>query len=130
MKVICVGKLREKFYIEAQRHYQRMIEKMVPFSIIEVEKDVDKYVKKCEYVVLLDEHGREMDSMEFSSFLNRLIFEKEVCFVVGGWSGLKIEADFVLSLSKMTFPYQMARILLLEQIYRAMAIARGIDYHK
>ena len=131
MKVICVGRLREKFYIEAQKHYQKMLERIAPISIAEVEeKDIERHVRKCDYVILLNENGKEMDSMQFSSFLSRLIVEKKICFVVGGWSGLKIDADFVLSLSKMTFPYQMARIILLEQIYRAMAISKGIDYHK
>ena len=76
-----------------------------------------------------------MDSISFSKFLQKLLMErKNICFFIGGWEGIRKEemkkADFILSLSKMTFPYQLCRVILLEQIYRALSLIKGINYHK
>ena len=76
-----------------------------------------------------------MDSMKFAKFMDDLLLQhKTICFFIGGWKGIneeeKEKADYILSLSKMTFPYQLCRIILLEQIYRAFTIIKGISYHK
>jgi 23S rRNA (pseudouridine1915-N3)-methyltransferase len=87
-------------------------------------------------VVVLDERGRSIDSLKFASWLERLTIDQPhgVTFVMGGDVGLdesvRRRADYVLSLSAMTLPHQMARAVLLEQIYRACTLMRNIPYHK
>lgn len=133
IKVISFGKLRENYFKAAQDEYLKRIEKFVNIDITEDVKEAD--IDKSDFVIALDEKGKEMDSAEFAELIRRLEIEgKKICFVVGNWSGLeekiKGEANLILSLSKLTFPYQLARIILLEQIYRAFTIIRGIGYHK
>jgi 23S rRNA (pseudouridine1915-N3)-methyltransferase len=88
------------------------------------------------YVVALDERGRSVDSLKFATWLERLTIDQPhgVTFVMGGDLGLdesvRQRADHVLSLSAMTLPHQMARAVLLEQIYRACTLMRNIPYHK
>ena len=88
------------------------------------------------YVVALDERGRSIDSLKFAKWLERLTIDQPhgVTFVMGGDVGLdesvRQRADHVLSLSAMTLPHQMARAVLLEQIYRACTLIRNIPYHK
>lgn len=132
LKIICIGKLKEKFYKEAEEEYKKRIERFIRIEVEEVKKGD---YEKCDYKILLDENGKEMKSEEFSHFMSKLIMQnKRICFMIGGWEGFdendKRKADFILSLSKMTFPYQLCRIILLEQIYRAMTLIKGISYHK
>jgi len=132
IRLVCVGKLKEKFYKEAEREYIKRISSLVKFEVREVDFLKDE---KCDYSIYLDENGTEMDSISFSNFLKKIMMDKKnICFFIGGWEGIEEEqikkADFVLSLSKMTFPYQLCRIILLEQIYRGLALMKGIDYHK
>ena len=88
------------------------------------------------HLVVLDERGQTIDSLKFATWLERLTIDSPhgVNFVVGGDVGLdttlKKRADKLLSLSPMTLPHQLARVLLLEQIYRACTLMRGISYHK
>jgi len=88
------------------------------------------------YTVVLDERGRPMDSLKFAKWLERLTIEQPhgVTFVLGGDVGLtqdvRDQADLLLSLSAMTLPHQLARVVLLEQIYRACTLMRNIPYHK
>jgi 23S rRNA (pseudouridine1915-N3)-methyltransferase len=88
------------------------------------------------YVIALDERGRSIDSLKFAAWLERLTIDQPhgVTFVMGGDVGLeesvRRRADSVLSLSAMTLPHQMARAVLLEQIYRACTLMRNIPYHK
>lgn len=88
------------------------------------------------YTVVLDERGRSMDSLKFAKWLERLTIDQPhgVTFVVGGDVGLsetvRQRADLLLSLSAMTLPHQLARVVLLEQIYRACTLMRNIPYHK
>ncbi len=132
IKIICVGKLKEKFYKEAEEEYKKRISS---FAKIEI-KEVDELRgEKCDYCIYLDENGEEMNSISFSKFLKDVMMDKKnICFFIGGWEGIKEEevkkADFILSLSPMTFPYQLCRIILMEQIYRAFTLIKGIDYHK
>ena len=132
LKIVCIGKLKEKFYKEAEKEYMKRINKFIRVEV----KEADKFdYNDCDYKIYLDENGKEMNSKEFSKFLNDLMMDyKKICFFVGGWEGIndkeKRKADFILSLSKMTFPYQLCRIILLEQIYRAITLIKGIAYHK
>lgn len=88
------------------------------------------------YTVVLDERGRSMDSLKFAKWLERITIDQPhgVTFVVGGDVGLddsvRDKADLILSLSAMTLPHQLARVVLLEQIYRACTLMRNIPYHK
>jgi 23S rRNA (pseudouridine1915-N3)-methyltransferase len=88
-----------------------------------------------DYVILLDEKGKEFITVEFSGFLEKLFFlpKKRIVFVIGGPWGFSEDvysrADFKLSLSKMTFPHQLVRLLFAEQLYRAFTIIRGEPYH-
>ncbi len=131
--IISLGKLKENYFKAAQEDYLRRIEKFVNIEIVECERipNLDRF----DFVAVLDERGKQMSSLEFAEFIRKLEIEgKKVCFVIGGWSGLEKNimkrADKIISLSKFTFPYQLARMILLEQIYRAFTIIRGIDYHK
>ncbi len=93
-------------------------------------------IPKAGYIVVLDERGRSMDSLKFSKWLERLTMDQPhgVTFVLGGDVGLaeavRERADLLLSLSEMTLPHQLARVVLLEQIYRACTLMRNISYHK
>lgn len=127
LKIVCSGKLKEKFYKDAVEEYKKRINTFVKIEIFE-----DKVVD-CDYKIYLDEKGKEMTSFEFARFLKNLLLNyKKIGFYIGGWEGFKEmeDADFILSLSKMTFPYQLCRVILLEQIYRAITIIKGISYHK
>ena len=93
-------------------------------------------IPKLGYTVVLDERGRPMDSLKFAKLLERLTIDQPhgVTFVMGGDAGfddaVRGRADLLLSLSAMTLPHQLARAVLLEQIYRACTLMRNIPYHK
>ncbi len=96
---------------------------------------LDRKLGDTDFLVVLDESGQQMTSAEWAGFLgDRLSRGETVAFVVGGYLGLpdslKRKADKVLSLSRMTLPHELARVVLLEQVYRAIAILRGLPYHK
>jgi len=135
--IVCIGKLREKFFREAVEEYLTRLRRFVQVSMTEVDglNKIERLLEGKDFIIILDEKGEEMDSFQFAELIRDLsLSKKNICFVVGGWGGLddriKRKANLVWSLSKLTFPYQMARLLLLEQIYRAFTIIKGIDYHK
>jgi 23S rRNA (pseudouridine1915-N3)-methyltransferase len=88
-----------------------------------------------DYVVLLDENGKELKTVEFSASLEKMFFlpKKRIVFIIGGpWGfaeSVYARADYKMSLSKMTFPHQLVRLLFLEQLYRAFTIIKGEPYH-
>lgn len=132
LKIICRGRLKEDFYRNAEKEYKKRIAKFCPITIQEVESFE---THSCNVTVCLDEHGTEMTSTELADFLKKnILHHKTICFFIGGWNGLTEselnQADIILSLSHLTLPYQLCRVLLLEQVYRAMTIIRGISYHK
>ena len=98
-------------------------------------RKVIKAVDKDDYIILLDEHGTEMRTVEFAGWIGKLTMMsgKRLVFVIGGPWGFSDElngrAGFRLSLSKMTFPHQLVRLLFAEQLYRAMTILKGEAYH-
>ena len=135
--LLCIGKLREKFLKDAENYYLKRLQRFTTIKVKEIEDDkkVNETLKKCGYLILLDEKGKQLSSKDFASFLQKQILsQKNLCFLIGGWEGieeeLKKKADFVFSLSTMTFPYQLIRIIFLEQLYRAFTIIKGIEYHK
>lgn len=96
---------------------------------------ISQLINDDDYVILLDEKGKEFKTVEFSGFLEKLFFlpKKRIVFVIGGPWGFSEDiysrADYKLSLSKMTFPHQLVRLLFLEQLYRAFTIIKGEPYH-
>ena len=98
-------------------------------------KRILQSVSGDDYVILLDERGKEFRTVEFASFIEKLFMTsgKRILFIVGGPLGFSDEvysrADFRISLSKMTFPHQLVRVLFLEQLYRSFTIIKGEPYH-
>jgi 23S rRNA (pseudouridine1915-N3)-methyltransferase len=110
-----------------------MLARYARLELIEVREDqkVDGRIPDRAFVVLLASDGKEFDSIEFSHFLEeRRRSGRDLCFVVGGPRGLDMEScDMKLSLGRMTLPHQLARVVLLEQLYRANKIIAGEPYH-
>jgi 23S rRNA (pseudouridine1915-N3)-methyltransferase len=155
--IISVGKIKEKFYTDAIKEYAKRLSKFckfteeeIPderadesFSPAEIEQVKTKEgsrilskIPKGSYVVALDVRGILLSSEELAKKISRLAVEgtSEITFIIGGSNGLSDEvlssADFKLSFSKMTFPHQLFKVILTEQIYRAFKINAGESYHK
>ncbi len=130
--VVAVGRLRPPFADDVQ-HYQRLIAGHARLELVEVREDerVERRIPTRAFVSLLDAGGEAFDSVGFSRFLeDRRMNGRDLCFVVGGPYGLDLErADQRLSLGPMTLPHQLARVVLLEQLYRAHKILAGEPYH-
>lgn len=143
IRIICVGKIKESFYRDAISEYMKRLQKYHKVMIDEVmdsdiksEKElILKKIKDSDYVVAMDINGDEYNSLEFSSFLDKsFLYHSNITFVIGGSDGLdeevKSRVDKRISFSKMTFPHQLFRIILLEQIYRSFKIIHHESYHK
>lgn len=130
--VLSVGRLRAPFADDIA-HYEKLIGHYAPIELIELrepEKLAGRVPEKA-HLVLLDDEGKQYDSVAFSGFLEqRRASGRDLCFVVGGAYGIELErADDRLSLGPMTLPHQLARVVLLEQIYRGHSILAGSPYH-
>ena len=107
----------------------------VPEQKIKEASKILKSVNEDDYIILLDERGKELRTLEFSSALEKAFFmpKKRIVFVIGGPWGFSQSvydrADYKMSLSKMTYPHQLVRLLFLEQLYRAFTIIKGEPYH-
>lgn len=150
IKVICIGKLKEKYWVDAINEYQKRLEKYTNIQVIELmdeglveevvalkkEKEkIEKYLQPKDYVVTLEIEGKQLNSIEFAEKIDQIyITHSNICFIIGGSYGLdeslKTRADFRLSFSKMTFPHQLFRVMLLEQLYRCYKINHNEKYHK
>lgn len=148
IKIICVGKIKEDFFKEAVNEYQKRISKYAKIEIIEIPDEPIKEKAKAveglkilnkinsnDYVITLEIEGKQLDSVEFSKAINNWeVNHSNIIFVIGGSYGLgdeiKQRSNYKLSFSKMTFPHQLFRIILLEQIYRSHKIISGETYHK
>ena len=155
--VIGVGKIKEKFFTQAIAEYQKRLSRYCKLEIIEVpdEKTPDgasenlenqikakegtrilNSIKEDAYVIALAIQGKKLDSVQFSKQIENLGIagKSHIVFVIGGSLGLDQEvlnrADFLLSFSDMTFPHQLMRVILLEQLYRGYRIQYGEPYHK
>ena len=130
--MVAVGRLRPPFSDDVQ-HYQKLLARHARLELIEVREDdqVHRRVPERVFVSLLDRGGEELDSMAFSRFLEaRRQSGQDLCFVIGGPFGLDLDAvDHRLSLGKITLPHQLARVVLLEQLYRGHKILAGEPYH-
>lgn len=147
MKIICVGKIKEKYFIDAIKEYQKRIGKYTKLEIIELPdynydivktineegKNILSKITDKDFVVTLEINGKKFSSTDLSEFIDSNI-SKNITFVIGGSNGLSrkvIErSNFSLSFSNLTFPHQLFRVILLEQIYRSFKIINNESYHK
>lgn len=157
IKILCVGKVKEKFYRDAIGEYQRRLSRYCKLEIVEVtdektpdgasetvenqikEKEGNRILSKIreeDYVIALAIDGKMQDSVELSKNIQQLGVrgKSSIVFVIGGSLGLSEEvlkrANEKLSFSKMTFTHQLMRVILLEQVYRSYRIMNGEPYHK
>ena len=142
INIVCVGKLKEQFYRDAVNEYVKRLSRFVSVRIYEIaegktlEDEGDAILRQAKgYVIALCIEGQKVSSEGLASRLKKLTDEgKEVTFIIGSSCGLcgkvKDRADFRLSFSDMTFPHQLMRVILCEQIYRSFMINSGSEYHK
>lgn len=150
IKIICVGKIKEKFFKEAIEEYKKRLSKYTKLQIIEVEdvnlpnetlikqkesELIEKNINDKDYVITLEIEGNELNSIELSKKIQELEqTNPNITFIIGGSYGLdekiKQRSNYKLSFSKLTFPHQLFRVILLEQIYRAYKIKNNESYHK
>jgi 23S rRNA (pseudouridine1915-N3)-methyltransferase len=130
--VIAVGRLRPPFQDDSQ-HYHKLLAGLGRVEVVEVREDehVAKRIPDRAFVILLASDGRSMDSLEFSRWLEERRHEgRDLCFVIGGPRGIDLDrCDLRLSLGPMTLAHQLARVVLLEQLFRAHKIIAGQPYH-
>ena len=130
--MIAVGRLRPPFQDDVE-HYRKLLAGHARVELIEVREDerVPRRIPERAHLVLLASDGREFDSIEFSEWLEQRRQDgRDICFVIGGPRGLDLEnCDTRLSLGRVTLPHQLARVVLLEQIYRAHKILAREPYH-
>lgn len=156
IEIICVGKIKERFFKDAIDEYSKRLSKYCKLNIIELsdEKIPDKlnsslelsikekecnnilnHIKKDSYVIALDLRGKELNSEELSKKIEDISMESSnITFIIGGSLGLTNsvleKANLKLCFSKMTFPHQLIRVFLLEQTFRAFKISHGETYHR
>lgn len=154
--IIAVGKIKEAFFRESAAHYQERLKPYARVKVIEVpearEEDrgeaatrkaleeeaqaITRHLREDAHLVALSAEGKQMDSIGLASYLEELLTRgsSKVDIVIGGPLGLapqlKKRADLLLSLSDLTFPHRLARIIILEQVYRSFKIIRGEPYHR
>lgn len=151
-ELILVGKTADKHFLAGMTDYASRITHYLPFHVTVIpdiknaqslsfdqqkQKEAEgilKMLQPSDYVVLLDEHGKEFRSIEFASWLQKKSFSaRRLVFIIGGPYGFAQSvydrASEKISLSKMTFSHQMVRLIFLEQLYRAMTILKGEPYH-
>ncbi|MCA5004675.1 23S rRNA (pseudouridine(1915)-N(3))-methyltransferase RlmH [Sphingobacterium bovistauri] len=151
--LLCIGKTDDKFIQEGIDKYLKRLKHYINFNIIvlpdvknvknlseDQQKDKEaelfnKNIQSTDFVILLDEHGKEFRSIEFSDFLQKKMVAsvQHLVFLIGGPYGfadeIKQRSNSLISLSKMTFSHQMVRLFFVEQIYRAFTIMKGEPYH-
>lgn len=157
ISILCVGKIKEKYFNLGIEEYAKRLGRYCKLEIIEVADEktpekaslleeeqikdkeaerIKRYIKEDAHVIVLAIEGKQLDSVELSQKMEQLGVAgiSHIQFIIGGSLGLGKEimerADLKLSFSKMTFPHQMMRMILLEQIYRGYRIMKGEPYHK
>ena len=157
LTLLCVGKLKEKFYLDAAAEYQKRLRAYADFSLLELPEEklpdapsqaqitqalareadaIRRKIPKGSWVCAFAIEGKPLPSEALAETLARVKKggKSSACFVIGSSFGLdgdfKRQADFRLSMSPMTFPHHLARVMALEQLYRAEAIQAGSKYHK
>ena len=146
---VCVGNLKENFWREAEKEYLKRLSRFCKTKIIEIEernkesskeitlqKEGKEILSKCKgYIILMDREGKSHSSEEFANLLNKVsLNSSEITFVIGSSYGVSEEVkervNEKISFGPNTFPHNLARIMLLEQVYRGETILNGIKYHK
>lgn len=155
INIICVGKLKEKYWVMAENEYSKRLSRFVKLNLIQLpdekltgndsldniakEKEGEKIISKIpknSFVIAMDIKGKQLSSEEFSKQIENLSItgKSNITFIIGGSLGISDsvlkKADKKISFSKMTFPHQLFRIMLLEQIYRSFKIINNGTYHK
>ena len=150
IKLICVGKIKEKYLIDAIDEYKKRLSKYTKLDIVELPdssyNEIDKvkkeegklilkHLKETDNVIILDINGHELSSLELTNKLCALeSINSNITFIIGWSYGLSEEvkkrANYSLSFSKLTFPHQLFRVILLEQLYRTYKIRNNENYHK
>lgn len=150
IQVLGIGKIREPYFKEAVEEYRRRIGYYVPIRVRDVAKEISgseqdletaygrlkKEHHKADLKVALDRNGRIMSSEDLAAWFEKAMLDSVslISFIIGGPHGLAgsalADSDQTISLGAMTLPHQMARVLLVEQVYRAFTIIRGEPYHK
>ena len=157
IKIICIGKLKEKYWVDAAQEYSKRLTPYCSLEIAELKesrlrqnagpaeeeevkvnegREILEKIAPSDYVITLEIKGKRLSSEQLAQKLADLALSarSDVDFIIGGSLGLSAEvsrrADYKLSFSDMTFPHQMMRVILLEQIYRSYKIQRGEPYHK
>ena len=157
IKIICVGKIKEKFFQMAIDEYSKRLSRYCKLEIIEVADEktpdgcsevvieqikakegerINSYIKDDDYTIALAINGKNLDSVAFAEKIEKLGINgvSSIAFIIGGSLGLDDKilkgSDFLLSFSDMTFPHQLMRVILCEQVYRAYRIMNGEPYHK
>ncbi|MFR2957990.1 MAG: 23S rRNA (pseudouridine(1915)-N(3))-methyltransferase RlmH [Clostridia bacterium] len=156
INIICIGKIKESFFKDAINEYSKRLSKYCNLNIIELSdeklpsklndkiidnikniegKKILSHLKKDSYKICLDLHGKQFSSEEFSSKIDSisLNYNSSITFIIGGTLGISSEvlncADEKICFSKMTFPHQLIRVFLLEQLFRAFKISNNETYH-
>jgi 23S rRNA (pseudouridine1915-N3)-methyltransferase len=152
VRVLCIGKIKQSFVLDGEAEYRKRLRPYLQYEVVELTpapstlgvnqvraketQEAFTRVKSHEWLIVLDEQGTELTSTELASVLQTQMTQGRSAFVFAiggahGWdSALKERANLVLSLSRFTFPYQLVRLILAEQIYRAVTLNNGIPYHK
>ena len=156
INIVCIGKIKEKFFKDAIDEYSKRLSKYCKLNIVElpdekipekintnIENDIKSkectnminHIKKDSYIICLDLNGKEFSSEQFSKKIEDISMESsQITFVIGGSLGLNQEilslANQKICFSKMTFPHQLIRVFLLEQIFRAFKIPNCETYHR
>lgn len=153
INVVAIGDIKEKYLLDAIKEYSKRITRFANLNIIEIkennpasnsEKDIKSALKNdaieiekhlSGFIIVLDILGKQIDSIELSKTIEKITqTNSTITFVIGASNGLsdeiKSKANLKLSFSSMTFPHQLMRVILLEQIYRAFTILNNIAYHK
>ena len=147
IKIICVGKIKETYFKDALKEYEKRLSKYTKLEIMELPdysydekkevveegKNILNKINEKDFVVTLEINSKNLSSEELSDFINKNI-SRNITFVIGGSNGLSASvldrSDYRLSFSKLTFPHQLFRVILLEQIYRSFKIINNEAYHK
>ena len=150
IKIICVGKIKEKYLNSAIDEYLKRLSKYTKLEIIEVKDydldnkdivlkkeaiDINKYINDKDFVITMDINGDMISSIELANKIDSIYNHySNITFIIGGSYGLddsiKNKSNYALSFSKLTFPHQLFRVILLEQIYRSFKINNNETYHK
>ncbi|MBR4261930.1 MAG: 23S rRNA (pseudouridine(1915)-N(3))-methyltransferase RlmH [Bacilli bacterium] len=150
IKIICVGKLKEQYLKDAVEEYKKRLSKYTDLEIIEVPDEglfddnktlkiegesILKHISNKDYIITLEIDGKNISSPELAEKLDNIFLTNNtITFIIGGSLGLDDEikklSNYKLSFGKMTFPHQLFRVLLLEQIYRCFKINNNESYHK